>query len=156
RPKDSITKGQIAGPQSETSGRSSGEVRRPVPSAGRSAPSTPSAVPAASEVLDREGVLSRVGGNLKLLRELTEVFGRDTSSLTAQIGAALERHDLDKAARPAHTLKGVVGFFATPDVAQTSKELERMSKSGDIAGANAALVNLTNAIQTIQASLNEM
>jgi two-component system sensor histidine kinase/response regulator len=109
--------------------------------------------PPAPPALDRDAVLARVGGNLKLLRELTDVFGKDCSSLTGEIRAALDRRELGEAVRPAHTLKGVVGFFGTPAATQASLELETLAKKGDVDGASAALGTLLHAIQDIQQSL---
>jgi hypothetical protein len=55
--------------------------------------------------------------------------------------------------RPAHTLKGVVGFFGTPAATQASVELEALAKKGDLTGASTALGTLLEAIQGIQQSL---
>jgi chemotaxis protein histidine kinase CheA len=55
--------------------------------------------------------------------------------------------------RPAHTLKGVVGFFGTPAATDASRELEALAKNGDATGASAALEKLLQAIHGIQQDL---
>jgi signal transduction histidine kinase/CheY-like chemotaxis protein len=109
-----------------------------------------------SPALDREALLERVGGNLNLLRDLAGVFDKDCASLTGEIRAALDRREMEAAVRPAHTLKGVVGFFGTPETTLISRELEALAKKGDVTGATAALTNLLEAIQGIQHSLAEL
>ena len=56
----------------------------PVPTPAINEPSEPFEVAS----LDRDAVMARVGGNLDLLRSLTQVFDKDCASLTAEIGAA--------------------------------------------------------------------
>jgi two-component system, sensor histidine kinase and response regulator len=109
--------------------------------------------PVDGPTLDRDAVLARVGGNLDLLRNLSQVFGKNCSSLTTEIRAALDRRHITDGVRPAHTLKGVVGFFGTPAANKASQELETLVKKGDVAGASAALSTLLVDIEGIQQSL---
>jgi signal transduction histidine kinase/FixJ family two-component response regulator/HPt (histidine-containing phosphotransfer) domain-containing protein len=123
----------------------------PVDSARAEPTDAPKPVPAST--LDRTAVLDRVGGNLKLLGDLAAVFGKDCANLTAEIRAGLERRQLADILRPAHTLKGVVGFFGTPAATDASRELEALAKTGDADGATAALEKLLEAIHGIQQDL---
>src|SRR5206468_2545391 len=96
----------------------------------------PAAAPPGAEVpavvLNRDAVLAQVGGNVELLRRLTGVFHTDCAHLTAEIGAALERQDLAAVAGPAHTLKGMVGFFGPGPAVEAVVRLEALTKQGDL------------------------
>jgi signal transduction histidine kinase/DNA-binding NarL/FixJ family response regulator len=129
------------------------EARSEEPADAGSAEQTGAAKPAPASALDRAAVLDRVGGNLKLLGDLASVFGKDCANLTAEIRAGLERRQLTDILRPAHTLKGVVGFFGTPAATNASRELEALAKNGDATGASAALEKLLEAIHGIQQDL---
>ena len=116
----------------------------------------PPSSPPSEAVFDREAVLARVGGNLALLQSLAQVFNKDCASLTSEIRAALEKHQVADGVRPAHTLKGVVGFFGTAAATRASQELEALVKQGDERGASAALGDLLTQIEAIQRNLTEL
>jgi two-component system, sensor histidine kinase and response regulator len=115
-----------------------------------------SEAPPSEAAFDREAVLARVGGNIALLQSLAQVFNKDCASLTSEIRAALEKHQVADGIRPAHTLKGVVGFFGTAAATRASQELEVLVKQGDESGASAALGDLLTQIDAIQRNLAEL
>jgi CheY-like chemotaxis protein/HPt (histidine-containing phosphotransfer) domain-containing protein len=120
-------------------------------------PEAPAGPPAEAEgnplVFDREATLSRVGGNPELLRRLAEVFRKDCANLTAEIRTALGRREAAGLAGPAHTLKGMVGFFGATAATQAAFRLETLGKQGQLSGAAETFAQLERDIESIQASL---
>ncbi len=77
---------------------SQGEPVESAMTAEPAANAVPAETPASDAVFDREAVLARVGGNLELLQSLTHVFNKDCASLTGEIRAALDKHQLAEGA----------------------------------------------------------
>jgi HPt (histidine-containing phosphotransfer) domain-containing protein len=102
---------------------------------------------------DRSAVLARVGGNLKTLRDLAGVFREDSQRLTAEIREALQARDVHKLRPAAHTLKGMVGFFAATRAVDATLRLEALRPEEDWAGGETALTTLGEEIDHIQTAL---
>jgi PAS domain S-box-containing protein len=107
------------------------------------------------EALDRRALLGSVGGDAELLAEVVTVFRADSARLLEEIGAALERDDARALERAAHTLKGSVRFFGAAAAAEAALGLERMGRSGDLAGGREALARLTAESERLLAALPE-
>jgi signal transduction histidine kinase/CheY-like chemotaxis protein/HPt (histidine-containing phosphotransfer) domain-containing protein len=105
---------------------------------------------AAEDVLDRDSALARVGGNLELLRQLAEVFREDCARLVPDVREALAAGDGPRLRNAAHTLKGMVGFFAAPAATTAARQLEQMSEAGTLAGADETLATLVREIDRVQ------
>ena len=56
-----------------------------------------------------------------MLRELLGVFGADCSRLVAELRTTLDRGDAEQVRTAAHTLKGMVSFFAATAATEHSK-----------------------------------
>jgi PAS domain S-box-containing protein len=139
-----------------------------LPAAADSAPVSPSgklargegrsAAPAPATIFDKTVVLARVGGNLKTLRELAGVFQEDCTRLMAEIEEAVRTHDTRKLRPAAHTLRGMVGFFAAAGAMEATVKLETLGPDGDWSCGEAAFATLVeeiDGIQTVLAALCE-
>ena len=60
----------------------------------------------------------------------------------AEIRAAIEAGDASTIERLAHTVSGVASNFAAPAVVELARRLQAMGKAGELAGAEAAGVEL--------------
>lgn len=102
----------------------------------------------ANESADRiETVLARVGGNHAMLRELLDVFRTDCDGLFTELRAAITAGDGPRAARAAHTLKGMVAFFEAADGVRAAIALEESARTGAFTGADMSLAALTAAAE---------
>jgi|SRR5947209_7333506 len=101
-------------------------------------------------------VLDRVGGNLALLRELITVFHDDCSRLLPDLQTALEQNDGAGVRVAAHTLKGMVSFFAATAATQAAYTLEKMGATGEFTSGQQEYLALVSEIQRLQASLTEI
>jgi CheY-like chemotaxis protein len=113
----------------------------------------PSAIP--PEALDRRALLRSVEGDEDLLAALVTVFRADSARLLEEIAAALERGDAGAVERAAHALKGSVRFFGAAAAAEAAVGLERLGRSGDLAGGREALARLTAESERLLAALPE-
>jgi PAS domain S-box-containing protein len=107
------------------------------------------------EFLDRGALLGSVGGDEALLAEVVTLFRTDSGRLLEEISAALQRGDARAVERAAHTLKGSVRFFGAAAAAEAALGLERMGRSGDLAGGREALARLTAESERLLAALPE-
>ena len=101
-------------------------------------------------VLDAASALDRVGGNRELLRQLAGVFREDCSQLIEQIQAALQEGDAVRLHEAAHTLKGMVGFFAAPVATEAARKLEAIGQTGELTRAEESLECLIREIERVQ------
>ena len=114
-----------AGPRSAEAGD---EVAAPAPVAPAATPPAPALPPPAAGPglphFDREVALSRVNGNLELLKRFIRLFIERNGNAAAEIARAVEAGDLEAAKRTAHTLKGSAGTVGLVVVQQIAGRLE--------------------------------
>jgi HPt (histidine-containing phosphotransfer) domain-containing protein len=75
--------------------------------------------------------LNRVAGNRQLYRNLLGQFAAKQGDAAAQISAAFENGDSKLAERIAHTVKGVAGNLAMPEVQSAAQKLEKAIHEGE-------------------------
>ncbi len=80
--------------------------------------------PPDAEILDREALWHRVGGDSGLLREIIDLFIEEAPRLVAEVRAALARHDSPAALRSAHRLRGAAGDLAALRIVALAAQLE--------------------------------
>jgi HPt (histidine-containing phosphotransfer) domain-containing protein len=89
------------------------------------------AAPSAQPVVD-EAVLERLGGDLKLLREIAIVFEKTAPAYLAQIRTALNARDAGSLEGAAHTLQGAASNFGASELVELGQRLEQMGRSGEL------------------------
>jgi signal transduction histidine kinase/CheY-like chemotaxis protein len=113
------------------------------------APSMPSVQPGATF---RE-LVTRVGGDEKLLKRMIQTFLRDTPKRIAGIAAAIRKNNPEALASLAHALKGSVGIFGAESARKHSQELQDLGQSSEMSGASEAFALLKEEIAKLQANL---
>jgi CheY-like chemotaxis protein len=111
---------------------------------------------AADAVLDRDEIEQRVGGDMKLLRELIDVFFADYPRMWRNVRDALAEGDATKLSRAAHTLKGAVGVFGAQAAHDAAERLERLAGRGDLAQAVEHVAQLETELERLKPSLREL
>lgn len=106
----------------------------------------------ASEYIDVDTALKRVGGNMDLFKRLLGRFvaGNNFEALDN----ALKGGDSEESARLAHTLKGVSSNLSLDKVAALSASIEQLIKGG--ADYTACLEELRQAYDVTVAKIAEM
>jgi len=106
--------------------------------------------------LDYAVALERLGGDEELLQEVAVLFLEEYPTLMAEIRAAEESGNAHRLERAAHSLKGSVANFGADCAVQAALELEKIGRSGDLAGAKAALAELEAVMATLQPSFEQL
>jgi HPt (histidine-containing phosphotransfer) domain-containing protein len=102
--------------------------------------------------LDRQAVLSRLEGDVDLMRELVKIFLQDAPRLLTEAKSALADGDATRLQRAAHTLKGAASNFSALAAAGAAERLETVARDGDLGKADEAVRTLEDALtQTIPA-----
>jgi HPt (histidine-containing phosphotransfer) domain-containing protein len=122
------------------------------------APGKPSAGNSSSgkSVLDRSAVLSRTGGNTKVIKDVVKVFNEDFPAQLSQIRKAIESRDGKALLSSVHTLKGSLLVLSAEQSANTAEKLEQMGRAGEFAGANEALLTLESDIAELSAAIQDL
>jgi two-component system, sensor histidine kinase and response regulator len=103
--------------------------------------------------LDRQLALSRVGGDLELLREIAVLFVEDCPRALAEIREAVERQDPAKLESAAHAMKGSVANFGAQAAVEAAFQLEQMGRARQMGAAAETLRALENTLSVVCAEL---
>ena len=103
--------------------------------------------------LDEALALSRVGGDMDLLREVVELFLDDYPSALEKLRSAVSAHDPSGVEHQAHSLKGSVSTFGAQEAFEAALVLEKQGRSGDLTGAQDGLLQLEQALEALHPEL---
>jgi two-component system sensor histidine kinase/response regulator len=106
--------------------------------------------------LDRQLSLSRVGGDMELLREIAVLFVEDCPRALAEIRDAVERGNSAKLENAAHALKGSVANFGARAAVEAALRLEQMGRAGRLGEAAEMLRALERALSAVCAELTTL
>jgi len=113
------------------------------------APPMPSAQPGATFT----ELVTRVGGDEKLLKRMIHTFLRDTPKRLAGIAAAIRGKHPESLASLAHALKGSVSIFGAEAARKHSQELQDLGRSSELSKAPEVLALLKEEIAKLQVNL---
>ena len=103
--------------------------------------------------LDESLALSRVGGDLDLLKEVVELFLDDYPSTFEKIRAAVISRNATALEHHAHSLKGSVSTFGANRAFEAAFTLEKQGRSGDLTDAPDGLLQLEQALAALRPEL---
>ena len=103
---------------------------------------------------DSEDVLSRVGGDRDLLRELVDIFRHESPRLLGTIRTSLEAKDAKRLEQASHTLRGSVGSFGAKTAAAIALQLEMAGREHDLSAASDQLRQLEREVSRIEHGLS--
>ncbi len=112
-----------------------------------------SSVEAQLKQLDESLALSRVGGDVELLKEVVELFLDDYPSTFEKIKGAVASRDATALEHHAHSLKGSVSTFGANRAFEAAFSLEKQGRSGDLTGAPDGLLQLEQALEALRPEL---
>lgn len=81
-------------------------------------------------VLDRTAALTRVGGDLELLREIAVLFQQECPLALENLREAIARGDGTAAGHAAHGLKGSAANFGAGPAVDAAVAIEQLARSG--------------------------
>lgn len=88
-----------------------------------------------AQAFNEQDLLDTVGNDLAFLAETVQMLEIDGPSLMKQIHQALAAGDAPALGRAAHTLKGMIANFCSPQTQAIALEVEKVGKSGNLAAA---------------------
>jgi PAS domain S-box-containing protein len=106
--------------------------------------------------LDESLALSRVGGDVELLKEVIELFLDDYPSTFEKIRSAVAASDANALEQHAHSLKGSVSTFGAERAFEAAFALEKQGRSRDLTGAQEGLFQLEQALQALRPELESL
>jgi CheY-like chemotaxis protein len=111
---------------------------------------------AADTILNREELMSRVGGDQELIEILAGAFRDDAPRHVAAFSNALAANDAQAAKKVAHTIKGCAGNLAGIRLRDYAKTLELSVASGNLDEAEQALPRLEEEINALLDQIEQM
>jgi HPt (histidine-containing phosphotransfer) domain-containing protein len=106
--------------------------------------------------LEESVALSRVGGDMELLREVVGLFLDDYPQSLEMIRDAVARGDQSSLERHAHSLKGSVSTFGAQEAFDAAQALEKQGRTGDLAQAQDGLERLEHALNALRPELEAL
>lgn len=106
-------------------------------------------------IFDYDDALDMLDGEEDLLQQVAEVFLEDCPHTMSEIGAALERRDLESVAMSAHRLRGALGTLAAHPAHAATGRLERAALDGDPAAIGQAWADLRSDVDRLLPALRE-
>jgi len=90
------------------------------------------------------------------LAEIAQLFLEDGPRLSDEIRGGLERADLPRVQRAAHSLQGAVASFSARDALDAARRLEAAARVGDLAAARDVAAVLEQALGRLNPALAEL
>jgi two-component system, sensor histidine kinase and response regulator len=112
---------------------------------------------APSEALfDKAVALSRVGGDVELLKEIAILFLDDYPKSLRELREAVEAGDAKRVERTAHGLKGSVSNFGARPAVEAALQLETMGRAQELVEAEQVLHSLEMALAALRPELESL
>lgn len=89
-----------------------------------------------SSIIDTKELLSRVDGDISLLKEIVDLFLDECPALMSRIKDAIANNSSEELTQLTHTLKGSVGNFAAQYAFNAALELEQIGRNNNLAIAS--------------------
>jgi HPt (histidine-containing phosphotransfer) domain-containing protein len=106
--------------------------------------------------IDREVALSRVGGDVELLKEIADLFLDDYPKLVAELREAVSAGDATRVERTAHGLKGSVSNFGAQAATNAALSLEKLGRARQLEEAAKVLQTLELALAALRPELESL
>ena len=103
--------------------------------------------------LDKKEVLSRVDGDIELLRELYGIFVAEYPKLLTRVREAMTQRNGQALGAAAHTIKGMLANLGAKAAAEAALRLEKMRAGEDLSGADEAYAALEKEIERFSRAL---
>jgi HPt (histidine-containing phosphotransfer) domain-containing protein len=107
-------------------------------------------------VFDRAVALSRVGGDVELLKEIAILFLDDYPKSLSELHEAVESGDARRLERTAHGLKGSVSNFGARPVVNAALQLETMGRAQKLVEVEQVLRALELALAALRPELESL
>jgi len=107
-------------------------------------------------LLDRTLALSRVGGDVELLREIAELFIEDYPRVLDELRDAIAREDFKAIERTAHGIKGSVSNFGASAAVEAARTIEILGREHQIAEVKQVIHTLELVLASLRPELETL
>lgn len=107
-------------------------------------------------VVDEPALIARLGGNMKNLRQLIDLFFSLSPMQLQAVHKALQSGDPDAVQRASHTIKGSLAGFSALSAADAAEALEKLGQSGDLSNAETAYQRLDAEVERVTTVLQDL
>lgn len=106
--------------------------------------------------IDVDTMLTRLGGNKTLVRNLLIKFSNNQKETVKDILGTLESEDYETAERLAHSIKGLAGIIAANDLFIIAADIEKQIRAGNSPVAKELTVRLDMEIKRVLVSIEKL
>jgi two-component system sensor histidine kinase/response regulator len=107
------------------------------------------------DVVVREQVLDRLGGDEDLLGELLAMLAEEAEQELPQIEQAVQQGDAELVQRLAHALKGAAANMSAESLRRTAERIEVLGRTGDLEAAAGHIPELSRVVATLRAYVQQ-
>ena len=107
-------------------------------------------------VFDKAVALSRVGGDVELLKEIAILFLDDYPKSLSELREAIDTGDAKRVERSAHGLKGSVSNFGARPAVDAAMQLETMGRAQQLVEVEQVLRTLELALAALRPELESL
>ena len=108
------------------------------------------------EVIERDEVLARFGGDMEFLASSFELFRTNWPALWGRLIDSVADNDCPATERAAHTIKGSVANFGAKTAAAAALRLELMGRQQNLSSADGALADLEREINRFLPAIHDL
>jgi HPt (histidine-containing phosphotransfer) domain-containing protein len=109
-----------------------------------------------SGVIDVKALHDRIEGDMELLRELHEIFRRDSMTIISKIEESIARKDAAALAKYAHSIKGAVANFSAKKAHDAALTLEARGKQNNLDDAADLVALLKHEVETCKSAIEAL
>ena len=102
-----------------------------------------------AQLFDEAELMERVDDDVEFLADTVQMLETDGRALMVELKTALASDNAPAIGRTAHTLKGMISNFCSPEVQTLALDVEMAGKAGDGAGATAASAKLEPGLEAL-------
>ena len=106
--------------------------------------------------VDKEALMTRLGGDRDLLRDLQHTFVEECPRVNVELHRHLDSRNSQALADAAHGLKGMLATFSAIAATHAAQQLEDAAAAGDLASAAGALDNVGEQVDLFLKRLAEL
>lgn len=107
-------------------------------------------------IFDKAVALSRVGGDVELLKEIAVLFLDDYPKSLIELRDAVQSRDAKRVERSAHGLKGSVSNFGARSAVDAALQLETMGRAQELVQVEQVLRTLELALAALRPELESL
>jgi two-component system sensor histidine kinase/response regulator len=108
------------------------------------------------EVFDKKSLLSRLGGDEQIFKEIVEAFLEDAPLQMEKLKRALEEGNSGEMERQAHLLKGAAMNMGGKEMQTVAWKMEVAAKDGDLSRVRSLAEELVSAFERLKEALSEL